>query len=889
LDSSGQIPAGDDRLRGTVLADRFRIERLLGRGGMGEVFLAYDELLHRRVALKRLQGGDDADFTARKASILKEARRASRVSDRHIAGIHDVVDLGRDLLIVMEYVEGSTLRQALPGPLPLERFWDLAGQCLEALAAAHAHGVIHRDIKPENLMLTPASEIKILDFGIAWRRVDPGISGSTASTTTTEERHAIAGSPLYMAPEAHYGGVIDERTDIFSLGVVFYELLGTQHPFAAATPEALIERKMNGRLEPLAEVNPKVPAPLAGVVERMLASDPAQRFGSCAEVAEALRAARRGDRPLPAPAPATAAMSRRRARLVPVWIGIGCVALATAVLLARPLFAPGLPRERRLAILPPITTAETSDFAAFALGSVELLGNRLATQQTQPGFQMATFADTYDRKPSTAADLGRELGANLALVPALSHRNGRLVARLDLRETARARSFGTRAIAVADDRPLAFCDSLYAAALSLLRLRATARPAIGVRGAGTLRFLLQGVGRRLAATSTDERSRAIADLENACRAEPDAAEPRAWLAAAAVGQYLATTDSAWLARGETAAREAVALDSTCADAHRQLGWVLGYRKREEESLAEFRQASLLDPADDVAWYRWGRTWQKLGHPERERDVYAEAIARRPHCWKPRQWLALWEYRQGHFDAAIPAYEAMIGRAPDLAEGYSSLGGVLLLRGDYVRAIDTLRLAARLRPTSAAYSNLGTVYFNSSRFADAIAAYNQALQFGDADYVLWCNLGDAYYYSPRGRPDLARGAYVQSVRLARERIAERARDGHSPDAGVAATLATIYPKLGRPDSARTLLALALAADSTSSQVQYHAALTHWQLGERAPAMMWLRRALTGGYPLPWVRDSPVHRDWRAEPEFQALLATGAHAAAATNSPAKGEMR
>src|SRR3989442_173790 len=128
---------------GSPLVGRFRIERVLGRGGMGEVLLAHDTLLRRRVALKRLRA-DGAPGSERRAAILREARRASQVNDRRIAAIHDVVELGDDVLIVMEYVEGESLRSWLGEPGPLDRFWDLAGQCLGALGAAHANGVINR-------------------------------------------------------------------------------------------------------------------------------------------------------------------------------------------------------------------------------------------------------------------------------------------------------------------------------------------------------------------------------------------------------------------------------------------------------------------------------------------------------------------------------------------------------------------------------------------------------------------------------------------------------------------------------------------------------------------------------------------------------------------------
>ena len=880
---------------GRVLAGRFRIERVLGRGGMGEVLLAHDTLLGRRVALKRLRSDGSRGSAERRVAALKEARRASQVADRRIAAIHDVLEMDDELVLVMEYVEGETLRAQLIAPMPLDRFWDLSQQCLEALEAAHAHGVIHRDIKPENLMLTRDREIKVLDFGLAWRSPAPdGTVADDASTATTESNRVPAGTPRYMAPEAHYGGRIDERTDLFALGAVFYEMLTARHPFDAATYGQVLDRIMNSTPRPAGEVNPAVSPELSAIVSRMLARDPAQRFASCAEVRVALNAAMRARgvahaSAVTAPALPAAPAPRRRHRARARWVAgvaLGTVGVATWLAVT----APRLPAERRLAVLAPATPNASADFRAYAVGSTELLGNRLSRLQDWPGFQIASFAETYPSAAGSAGEARRSFGSNLALIPTIELREDRLLARLELRSPDGERVLGRRVVDVPVSEPFMFADSLYHSTLAMLglpRRRSPAQADVGVRGAGTLRFLLQGIGRRRAAETVEEKQRALADLENAHRTEPGPAAPLAWLALAQVNLFNATKDSTWLARAEASAREAIAIDSSRPEPHRALGTVLTLRKRPAEALAQYRSASELEPTDDDLVRQWGRTWLRLGKPEEERKVYLDVIARRPHCFKPRWWLAAWEYANGHIPEAIGAFREMIRCGPEFWNGYASLGGLLLYRGEYDRAIDTLRLAVRLNPNAPAYSNLGTAYFSSGKLSQAVDAYNQAFQFGDADHVLWMNLGDAYFYL-RDRPDQARDAYRQAVRLGRELIEDRAQRGSSPDPMIAASLSTIYPKLDAPDSARVMLRQALALDSLNSRVQYQAALTLWQLGEMDAAVAWLRRAVAGGFPVVWLRDSPVHRDWDRAPGFRGILA-GSSRAALDRSPTKGEAR
>jgi serine/threonine-protein kinase len=888
---------------GRVFVGRYRVERVLGRGGMGEVLLAHDTLLRRLVALKHLRtdGPQAADM---RHAILTEARRASQVSDHRIAAIHDVLDLGDDVLIVMEYVEGETLRERLREPMPLEAFWRLSRECVEALRAAHAQGVIHRDIKPENLMLTRGQEIKILDFGVALRGGrHAGEAAPDDSTTSIEQARRPAGTPRYMAPEAHYGGHIDERTDLFSLGAVFYEMLTARHPFAGGGYATVLDHIMNSPPEPASRVNPAVPESLSGVLERMLARDPGQRYPSCEEVAEALAHAHSlGTEPAPAaPAAAGRALgpSRRERRPTPesaerVPSGhasrvLALLGVAAAGILTWRVFdGPSLPNERTIAFLLPSTPGDDEDFAAFALGTVELLASRLARHQDRPGFQLQPFSDSRAERLTSVPDARPLLGANLAVVSAFEQRDNALAARLELREPVRGRRLGERTVRMPRAQSVMWADSLYRVALELLGLESHptgVESDLGVRGAGTLRLLAQGIGRLQTSESEADLSRARDELETACQSEPEAALPRAWLATAWVKSYQQAKEPRRLEPAERSAREATEVDPDRPEGHRVLGETLVLLKRPREAEAAFRKACALDPARDEAWMGYGRSRRLLGDPAGERAIYEAAIASRPHAFRPRWWLAHWHVQQGHVDSAIAAYREMIRRAPDFSKGFSSLGGMLVQAGRYDPAIDTLRRALAIRPTANAYTNLGTAYFNTGRLNECVDAYNQAFQFGGDGYAHWFNLAEAYHWL-KGRPDQATEGYANMVRLGRKQMQADAEEGKAPDPMIPANLATVFPKLGHPDSARFYLGRAIAIDSVNVLVRYRAALTHWQLGDRRRALDWLERAVAGGYPPAWLRDSPVHRDWRGEPRFTALLKDAGMAAVSNPSPGIG---
>jgi len=255
----------------------YRIEEKLGEGGMGVVYRAEDTRLGRQVALKALAPAYARDPNRRKR-FQHEARAAARLNHPGIAAVYEMEEVGEDLYIVYEYVRGENLRAAVNrGGLKLEALLDIACDVAAALAAAHAQGVVHRDLKPENIARTPDGNTKILDFGLA--RFQPErLEGETASRLT--DAGAIVGTVAYMSPEQLEGEEVDFRTDIFSFGVLLYELATGVRPFEGGSPASTIARILTGEPVPMRERNPITPAELDRIVRKCLRKSPEERYQS---------------------------------------------------------------------------------------------------------------------------------------------------------------------------------------------------------------------------------------------------------------------------------------------------------------------------------------------------------------------------------------------------------------------------------------------------------------------------------------------------------------------------------------------------------------------------------------------------------------------------------
>ena len=353
----------------------YRILELLGEGGMGQVYLAEDTSLERQVALKFLPQEMQADETARKR-FQREAKSAAALDHPFICHIHEIGEAEGQGYIAMEYVQGETLREKLvSGPLPVKQALQVASEIAEALEKAHQTGIVHRDLKPSNIMITPEGHVKVMDFGLAKRVVsDPARTGEAQLTTLTKEGSTLGTVP-YMSPEQLKGQEVDTRSDIFSFGIILYEMLAGVHPFLRAEVMETAGAILNQDPSPLARYREEVSELLQHTVRKMLAKDRNQRYQAIHEVRRNLTELAGPEIRIPEE---SAAEGQRRSLQ---WVGVAVLLmLVLTVLWAQGLFlttdspkTPQLVNVRRFTSLPGPETQPTwspdGKFVAFVYQS----------------------------------------------------------------------------------------------------------------------------------------------------------------------------------------------------------------------------------------------------------------------------------------------------------------------------------------------------------------------------------------------------------------------------------------------------------------------------------------------------------------------------------------
>ncbi|HTL46409.1 MAG TPA: protein kinase [Vicinamibacterales bacterium] len=714
---------------GTRLAS-YEVVSVIGAGGMGEVYRARDTRLEREVAIKVAAAPLAGDSTA-VARFEQEARAVASLSHPNIVALYDVGQQGDMAFAVMELLDG----EPLDGVLMHERLsWtkslQIGAAVADGLAAAHAHGIVHRDLKPANIFITRQGQVKILDFGLAKQDpLRPSALAHSHRTAIETEPGLVLGTVGYMSPEQVTGAPADERSDIFSLGCVLYEMLAGHRPFEGSTPAETFAAILRDHPSLAAEKDPP-PPPITAMVQRCLERRPDLRFQDARDLAFALRAVSDSRTPGgndPAIQPPSAAGRR-------ILAGSAVAAVAAAAVFglwtAWPLRTRGAgPTQtpfRSIAVLPLMNLSPDSGDESFADAMTEELTETLAAtgawRVTSAGSAMK-LKGTAKRPHAVAADLGVD-----AIVEGSVLRSGSRVkvnavltdGRTDQRVWSDTFDRSAESVLGAPSdiaRAIAHEVDLTLTSDAATRLASRGRPVL----APSFEAYVRGRHAFEKRTESDLRE-AIRFFQDSIDADPTYASAYAGLADAygqmGYGSYVAPEEA--FPRARAAARRALELDPDLAEAHAALAYALMYYDWNfPEAEREFKRAASLNPSYATAhqWYAYWLT--AMQHPFDEADHELSTAQRLDplsvSIYADRAYILHYYQRD---DEALHAIRLALDMDPKFPLAYFWLGRIFASQGRYTDAESALEQIGPLRKWTPAMAALGFAYAKAGRVEDA---------------------------------------------------------------------------------------------------------------------------------------------------------------------------
>ena len=818
----------------------YRITDELGAGGMGIVYKATDVRLGRAVALKFLPAGVGGN--RQQERFLQEARAASSLDHPNIGTIYGIEEAedGR-FFIAMAYYDGETLRDRINGrPLASSQAAGIALQIASGLSAAHAKGIVHRDIKPSNIIITKSGAVKIVDFGLA-KLAD--LRGPTQSG-------AIVGTAAYMSPEQATGQVVDQRSDLWSLGVVIYEMVAGRLPFAGENSPSMLYAIVNRPPVPLEGAGSQV----GRIVSKALTKDPAERYQTAAELIDDLQElsgipnASTETFVRPAPGGARSRLSRR-------WIfALIAVALALAIFLASPvrrrltnwLAASG---EKHVAVLPFTNVGGAAADQALCDGLMETLTSKLSGLRTSQGALWVVPSGEVQRRKITDPGMAkRELDATMVITGSvqLGKSDAKLV--VNLIDATNLRQIDSAVIDDASGNFAALEDRAVATLAKMLEVsRAPSAEHPSRAAPAAYESYLKGVGYLQRFDKTGNLDAAITAFEDARQSDAQFALAYAGLGKAYWLKSQRDRDPSPIRQATEYSKRAVELDDQLAPPYVILGRIHNAAGQRELAIQEFQRALKLNPSSPDALRGLGLAYQGVGRIGEAEELLQKAQVMEPDSWEGYTMLGIFYYTERRYQDAVGPFRRVIELTPDNVFAYSNLANTYIELENWPAAQKLLQTAIGISPTYLLYSTLGLLYMREHHLAEASAAFEKAVKLNDKQYTVWGNLADSYQYA--GDAAKAQTAYRRAVELA-----ESAAKTSPQDATREATLGYFYARVHQREKALIRLQSALALGPKRHQVLTRVAAAYNALGMKQQAIAYAQKALQNGYSLEQLKHS-----------------------------------
>ena len=863
----------------------------IGAGGMGVVWRALDTRLNREVALKLLPSlhSEEPQQTQR---LTREAQCASALNHPNIVTIYDInSDAGRHF-IVMEFVRGKSLRDLLrERRLGRSEALRYAVALSDALGKAHAAGIIHRDLKPANVMISNDGLLKVLDFGLAKPVGEMPNSSSSGDWESGEPAAltmpgAVLGTVGYMSPEQALGGEVDARTDVFSFGVVLYEMLSGYRPYPGSSRQEVAVNLLRSAPQPLSLLSPDISPAIEAIVNRCLASNPNDRYADCAAAARDLKAAVDG---MPASLSssgditgdttifdaALGADSSRASRVSAVsgghrlsplwWWGAAVLVLIAAAWSAWTFYPRAVLRQRGIAVLPFTAIGSEDRTRAFGVGLVMSLSSQLSSLQPfREAFWVVPPADVLQAKAQSAKDARQMFGVDMVVTGSVETTGQRIRVTANLSDARNQRTIRSAQMTEAAGDSFTLQDNLVTLIAGLLEVPLPAEARLSAelgksREPGAEDYYLQGRGYLL--SDINQADLAIDVFKEALRRDPSFARAHAGLGEAYLDKYEFTKDPEWIAKARESCERALKLRDGTIEARTVLGNIARVEGRYDEAASILRDVVTRDPRNWEAWLRLARAYEGKRSFKEAESTYRQALEIQPSYPGGYQHLGAFYYNQGRYDEAVRSFQRASELAPDNYKALNNLAAVFVQQGRFPEAERALRRSLQLKPNPIAYNNLASLYFTQARYADCVPMMEQAVQMGQKSATLLGSLAHLYRLVPELRPKAAKAA-ADAMDVARKQLTVNPHDTLARG-----ELAWLEAEQGEKQAALKEVGSALKEAPKDGAVLFRSVLVHELVGDRDGALAAYDSLGQTGTFLTEVNQRPELKALRTDPRFR----------------------
>lgn len=837
----------------------YKILEKLGAGGMGVVFKATDEKLDRVVALKFLPPSYSFDDDIKKR-FIHEAKAVSKLQHNNICTIHEINETeDGQLFICMDYYEGESLKDKLKtGKLELNEALDFTLQICEGLKKAHEKNIIHRDIKPANIFITNDGIVKILDFGLA------KVKGQSHLT----KYESTIGTTAYMSPEQAKGEEVEPNTDIWSLGVVFYEMVSGSIPFKGEYDQAIIYSILNRIPDEI-----DVPKKIKNFVNKCLQKKRSSRYQSIDEILKEFDLI------------SESSLNNRK-----VLVNAGSVfskirnnILKSAFVLFIILFfaAAGWyffniksftnkSEPKQVAVLPFVNIGNDPSSQAFCDGLVETLTSQLTQlPQFNSTIQVIPSSEIRARHISSAKQASQIFGADLAVTGSIQKYSNRIRLILNLVDTKSLRQISSSSNDYRLSNVYNFQDDVVTKLSHILAVKLEPEEIEKINRGGTDNldaYILYTQGRGYLQNYWDPKNinDAIDLFNEALKKDPRYVLAFAGLTEAYIQKYRYNKDTQWIDSAFAFNQLATSLNQNLPVVHISSGIILHEQGKYEESVSEYKKAIEEDKYSFDAYNGLARSYQSLNLNKKAEQTYIQSISLKPAFWVGYNKLGLFYYLNGQYNKALEQFEKVVELTPDNTYGLNNVGAVYMYLEKWSKAKLAFEHVIKLQPDYSAYSNLGSIYFfHDENYKNAVEMFQKALKLDSGNYNIWGNIASAYYQIPQERYK-ADFYFDRAISLAQKELFLNPRN-----ATALSSLASFYSMKKDKNNALKYLNKALDLAPNNVDIIEQGIVVNETLGRRDDAIKLTEKILKKGFPIYKLEKSPDLKNMIKDERFEFL--------------------